>query len=114
VPELILSFKKLIESEQFCNRYKKDPEDFTRKRALSFQKLIYFFVNMPQAAYEAELCRFNKEFHRLDIAEPIATKSALTKAREKLEYSAFIELNSYLVNRYHRLFATYRTWSYVR
>jgi hypothetical protein len=110
VPELIISFKKLIESKQFCNRHKKNPEDFTRNRALSFQKLIYFFVNMPQAAYEAELCRFNKELHRLDIAEPIATKSALTKAREKLEYSAFVELNNYLVNRYHWLFAT-KKWN---
>jgi hypothetical protein len=105
VPELIISFKNLIESEQFCNRHKKNPEDFTRKRSLPFHKLIYFFVNMPQAAYEAELCRFNKELHRLDIAEPIATKSALTKAREKLEPSAFIELNSHMVNQYHRLFA---------
>jgi hypothetical protein len=104
VPELIDSLKKLIESEQFCNRHKKRPEDFTRKRSLPFHQLIYFFTNMPSAAYEAELCNFNKDLKGLDIAEPIATKGALSKAREKLEHTAFINLNGHLIQQYQERF----------
>lgn len=104
MPELIGSLKNLIESEKFCNRHKKRDQDFTRKRTLPFHQLIYFFVNMPSAAYEAELCNFNKDLNGLDIAEPMATKGALSKAREKLEHTAFIELNDHLTQHYQGRF----------
>jgi hypothetical protein len=98
VPELIGSLKNLIESEDFCNRHKKRPEDFTRNRALSFQNLVYYMINLPAAAYETELCNLNKNLNGLDIAEPLVTKGALTKAREKLSHLAFIELNRHFVD----------------
>lgn len=104
MPGLIDFLKNKIESESFCNRHKKNPKDFTRKRALTFSKLIHFFVNLPSAAYEAELCSFNKSLHNLDIAEPIVTAGALTKAREKFEHSAFIELNEQLADRYYHYY----------
>ena len=37
----------------------------------------------------------------MDVAEPLATKGALTKARRKLGHQAFIEMNDYLVEQYH-------------
>jgi hypothetical protein len=108
VPELIGSLKKLIESENFCNRHKQRPKDFTRNRALTFKNLIYYMINLPVAAYETELCNLNKNLNGLDIAQPLATKSALTKAREKLSHRAFIELNDHLVNRSQLHFAPHR------
>lgn len=98
MPDLINSLKNLIESEDFCNRFKKRPENFTRKRALPFQHLIYYMINLPAAAYNTELCNLNKNLNGLDIAEPLATKGALTKAREKLSHMAFIELNDHLID----------------
>jgi len=59
---------------------------------------------MPRAAYETELCSFNRALNRLDIAEPIATKGALTKARHKLDHQAFIEINKHMIDQYHRGF----------
>ena len=59
---------------------------------------------MPAAAYEAELCNFNKGLNKLDIAEPLATKGALSKARAKLEHTAFIELNDHLLQQHQERF----------
>jgi hypothetical protein len=97
VPDIVDSLKNLIESEDFCNRFKNRPEDFTRNRALPFKNLIYYMINLPAAAYETELYNLNKNLKGTDIAEPLASKSALTKAREKLSHMAFIELNDYLI-----------------
>lgn len=108
MPYIVDSLKNLIESEDFCNRHKKRPEDFTRLRALPFQNLIYYMINLPAAAYEAELCSLSKNLKGLDIAEPLATKSALTKAREKLKHSAFTELNDHLVDLVQAHFAPNR------
>jgi hypothetical protein len=91
-------FKKLIESEDFCNRHKNRPQDFTRNRALTFKNLIYYMINLHVAIYETELCNLNKNLNELDIAEPQATKGALTKAREKPSHLTFIELNDHLMN----------------
>lgn len=52
MPDLVGSLKKLIESEDFCNRHKERPQDFTRNRALPFKNLIYYMINLPVAAYE--------------------------------------------------------------
>jgi len=54
-------------------------------------------INLPAAAYETELCNLNKNLNGLNIAESLATKGALTKARGKLKHTAFIELNDHLV-----------------
>lgn len=65
-------------------------------------------INLPAAAYETELCSLNKNLKGLDIAEPLATKGALTKAREKLNHMAFIELNDHLVDLSQAHFAPHR------
>lgn len=65
-------------------------------------------INLPVAAYETELCHLNKNLNGLDIAQPLATKSALTKAREKLNHTAFSELNDHLVNLSQMHFAPHR------
>jgi len=108
MPNLVCSLKKLIESEDFCNRHKNRPQDFTRNRALPFKNLIYYMINLPAAAYETELVNLNKNLKALDIAETLATKGALTKAREKLNHLAFIELNDHLVHSTQSHFASNR------
>lgn len=65
-------------------------------------------INLPAAAYETELCYLNKNLNGLDIAESMATKGALTKAREKMSHMAFIELNDRLVNLSQMQFASNR------
>jgi hypothetical protein len=105
---MVSSLKNLIESEDFCNRHKKRPQDFIRNRALPFQNLIYYMINLPVAAYQTELANLNKNLKGLDIAEPLATKGALTKAREKLSHMAFIELNDHLIDLSQKHFAPNR------
>lgn len=81
-----------------------NPEDFTRKRTLPFDYLIYFFAGIPTAAYETELRRFNKDITGSIIAKQHATKGALSRARHKIKYEAYIELNTVLNKQYEKEF----------
>jgi Transposase DDE domain len=106
VPGLIESIKETIFSEDFLSRHRSSPEAFTRKRALPFHQLIFFLMNMNKGSYQDELDHYFKTLNHLDVAERIVTKGALTKARKKLKYQAFIELNAHMTSRYYSYFQT--------
>jgi hypothetical protein len=101
---LIQSIKKIINSEHFINQHRQSPTDFTRKRKLSFSILIYFLINLIKGSYQDELDHFFKSIFGLDVAKRIVSKAALAKARMKLKYEAFIELNSHLLEHFYRHF----------
>jgi len=61
---------------------------------------------MNKGSYQNELDHFFKALNHLEVAERIATKGALTKARKKLEYQTFIELNKHMTSRYYSYFPT--------
>lgn len=95
---LIHSLKKTINSEHFINQYRQSPKDFTRKRKLSFSILIFFLINLIKGSYQDELDHFFKAIFKLDVPKRFVSKAALAKARMKLNFEAFIELNSQLVD----------------
>jgi DDE family transposase len=109
VPGLIESLKKLILSDDFCKRHKKTPNAFTRDRLLPFHRLIYLLLNMNNNSYQDELDRFYKIIFRHDMAKRILYKGNLTKAREKLDYEAFTELNDLMINLFYKNF-NHQTW----
>jgi len=102
--KLIFSLKEIINSENFIKRHRQNPTDFTRKRKLSFSILILFMINLIKGSYQDELDHFFKSIKRFDIAKRIVTKAALTKARKKLQFEAFIELNTHLTDYFYRKF----------
>jgi hypothetical protein len=61
---------------------------------------------MNKGSYQDELDNFFKTLNHLEVAERIVTKGALTKAREKLNYQAFIELNGHMASHYYSYFPT--------
>jgi hypothetical protein len=61
---------------------------------------------MNKGSYQDELDHFFKALNHLEVAERIVTKGALTKARKKLEYQAFIELNKHMTSHYYSYFPT--------
>lgn len=63
-------------------------------------------MNMNKGSYQDELDNFFKTLNHLEVAERIVTKGALTKAREKLNYQAFIELNGHMASHYYSYFPT--------
>ncbi len=108
--KLIEFLKNILYSEDFVDRNKKSSKDFTRKRTLTFQTLILYFINLPKGSYQDELDHFFKALLKLDVAISIVSKMALSLARRKLKYSAFIELNQHLFNFFYKHFKNYKKW----
>lgn len=94
----IVFIKQIITSQDFISRHRNSKNDFTRQRKLPFHILIAFLLNFVRGSYQDELDKFFKTIHRFDVAKRIVSKAALAKARMKLKFEAFVELNLHLVN----------------
>lgn len=109
MPKLIEFIKNLVASEYFCERHKKNPKDFTRTRLLPFHELIFLLLNMNNNSYQTELDRYFKVIQHTEVAERIIYKGNLSKARAKLKYDAFVELNDQMLQHYYSKFP-FETW----
>lgn len=94
--------KKIISSNDFIDRNRNSKTAFTRNRKLPFNTLIIFLINFVRGSYQDELDKFFKTIFRLDVAKRFVSKAALTKARAKLKYDAFVELNAHLINYFEK------------
>lgn len=95
--KIIKSLKKVLYSEEFVDRHKTNPKAFTRKRKLQLPTLICLLTNFFRSSYQNELDHFFKALGQFQVAKRVVTKGALTQARKKLNYEAFIELNKHLI-----------------
>lgn len=102
MPDLIEKLKKIVLSNDFINRHRNSPKDFTRKRALPFHMLIFFLINMNKGSYQDELDHYFMAIHQLEVAQRFVTKGSLSKARKKLSHQAFVELNEQMVHEYYQ------------
>jgi len=66
-------------------------------------------INFVKGSYQDELDHFFKALNCFDVAKRIISKAAFCKARLKLKYEAFIELNRYLIELFEKTFEP-RTW----
>lgn len=98
---LIDYIKNIISSENFISRHRFSPHDFTRNRQLPFDTLFYFLINLPKGSYQDELDHFFKALNHAEVCERIVSGSALCKARKKLEYEAFADINLDMINYYY-------------
>lgn len=71
--------------------------------------MVCFLVNTIKNSYQVELNWFFKTLGNFAVAKKIVSKAALTNARKKLKFSAFIELNRFLVHQFENMFEL-RTW----
>ena len=101
--------RKTITSPEFISRNRKNKNDFTRNRKLPFHVLIVFLINLVKGSYQDELDRFFQTLYRFDVAKRVVSKAALTKARMKLRYEAFVELNLQLITHFEKHFRP-RLW----
>ena len=102
--ELIEFLKKIITSQEFLARHRQSKKDFSRQRKLPFHVLIAFLINFVRGSYQDELDKFFKALHRFDVARRVVSKVALTKARMKLKFQAFVELNQHLISYFEKYF----------
>lgn len=90
--------KKLINSQEFFQKHRKSTKDFIRKRCLTFNIVICFLLNLIKGSYQDELDYFFKALNHDEICERTVTKAAFCKARKKLKYEAFVDLNHQSIN----------------
>jgi len=64
---------------------------------------------MNNKSYQIELDTYFKAINHLEVAERILFKSNLSKARAKLKFQAFIELNDHMVRHFYKYFP-FQTW----
>ncbi|WP_261344000.1 IS4 family transposase [Candidatus Uabimicrobium amorphum] len=86
--------KELLESERFKKMHRKNEKDFTRERKLPFSRLMVFMIRKSIKSIQNRLNEFVKD---LLTNFTTVTSGAYTKARKKLNYTAFIELNKQAV-----------------
>ncbi len=74
--------------------------------------LILFLSNFLKGSCQDELDHYFKAVHDLKIAVRKVTKAALSKARKKLRYQAFIELNDHLIEYFSQNFSPLKWHGY--
>ena len=107
--ELFGFIKQIINSPDFIHRHRQKPTDFSRKRKLPAHALIAFLLSFLRGSYQNELDRYFNILNRSETIKRVVSKAALTKARMKLKYQAFIELNHKL-NQFFEKHFRLKTW----
>lgn len=107
--KVIKDIHQILTSPDFVARHRQHQKDFTRQRKLPFHFLIVFLVNFVRGSYQDELDGFFKTICRFDVAKRMVSKAALAKARMKIKFQAFVELNMHLVSLFEKYF-TPRVW----
>lgn len=110
--KIVESIKQKITSPDFIARHRRHQNDFTRQRKLPFHMLIVFLINLLRSSYQDELDTFFKIIWRLDVAKRVVSKAALTKARMKLKYQAFVELNGHLLHHFEKHFSPHKWFGF--
>ena len=102
--KLIENVKEIISSTEFIDRNRQTKKAFTRQRKLPFHVLIAFLLNFVKGSYQDELDKFFKAINRFDVPKRLVSKAGLAKARMKLKFEAFVELNQHLVSYFEKHF----------
>ena len=101
---LIEHLKELLESDDFMKRHRQTEKAFTRRRCLTFIIVILMLINMVKRALQDELDEFFRALNGDKVAQRQVSKSAFSQARQKLKYTAFIELNEAQVAYFYEQF----------
>lgn len=93
---LVETLRRRLCDEEFVARHRVRPEDFTRRRQLTFPVVMLFVLQKTVKSIQWHLHEFLSELAGQAVFEP-ATAGAFTHARAKLKATAFIELNQQVV-----------------
>ena len=106
---LIKQLKKHLSDAEFIDRHRIGAQSFTRNRLLPFQTIVLFLINLLKGSVQDELDHFFKGFHNTGTWQRVVSKSAFCRARMKLSYLAFVELNQIIIRFFYRHFPV-KTW----
>lgn len=95
--ELINELNKALATEDFINKHKDKPTDFTRDRVLNF--VVVFMLILRKSAKSLQLAL--NEIFTQGIIGSVVSSSAYVQARKKFKHTAFIELTDIITKRYY-------------
>lgn len=110
---LLNHLRNVVSAPEFMERHRQSAKDFSRQRCLPFLTVVLFLLNMIKRALQDELDEFFKLIQSGQVAQRVVTKSAFSQARQKLKYSAFIDLNTAQVSYFYDHFEPQR-WHGLR
>ena len=86
IEEMIKVIQSTSLKEGFSNAHRSRETDFTRKRNLGFEEIIYFVIGNLGTSLDFEVLNFCSK------REQTVSPAAISKARDKIQYTAFEEL----------------------
>lgn len=85
-------------SPSFLAAHRDSPSAFTRRRSLTFERLIVFLIYSLCSSIQSELAVFFGTLMGSSDMVRCVTQSAVTHARRALKASAFVDLNAVIVS----------------
>jgi len=99
--QIVQNLTTKLSSTEFLIQHRKSEKDFTRKRSLTFPRLISFMLNMVNGSVQSELSRFFQVINNSPVTINSVTNAAFCKARKKFSYTAFKALNTCLIDTFY-------------
>ena len=90
--DLILNLRQRLRDPAFLDRHRYDPKAFTRKRVLTFDVVMLLILQKTVKSLQLHLNEFLDQWSENGL-EHAATSCAFTRARAKLCFQAYVELN---------------------
>jgi hypothetical protein len=87
---MLAAAKAALRSSSFVDAHKASSRDFTRVRVLTFRVLVVMLLRKGMKSLQLSL---NEFIPKLGLPALSVTNMAYSKARRKLKYTAFVELN---------------------
>ena len=94
---LINDLNKTLATEDFINKHKEKPTDFTRDRVLSFAVVCMLILRKSAKSLQLAL----NEVFAQGIISAVVSANAYVQARKKFKHTAFIELNDQITAFYY-------------
>lgn len=86
INRMLKSIETAVKDESFINRHKKEKQDFSRNRNLSFGDITNFVIGNLGTGMDFEVLHFCGDRHKS------VSSAAVSKARDKIKYTAFEEI----------------------
>ena len=86
----------MITSEEFQQRHKARPQDFTRQSALTFPRMFMLIGRLVRKSLQVEADEFFQELFDREAPEREVTASAVCQARRKIRHTAWEEAARFL------------------
>jgi hypothetical protein len=102
IAELKLVLEEISNNDELKSLFISSPNDFSRERKLTIEKLVGIIINMPKRSLSIEL---NDFFNLLKDSNP-STKAAFSLQRGKLLPVFFQVWNQWLVNSFYKYYDT--------